>query len=141
MALKSMKADVARFDPISLDAAMRAGKKIPPDAMELLILDHREVMALFNAYEDLRDTAAKALLAKRICMYLKAHMQVEEEIFYPAARVATDDDATADQAAEQHAEAKNLIAEIEARHPSGEYDETHRGAAPGNRGPRDHGRD
>jgi hypothetical protein len=40
-------------------------------------------------------------------------MQIEEEIFYPAARAATGDDDLLDEAVVEHAGAKHLIEEIE----------------------------
>lgn len=101
------------FDPISLDAAMGAGKKIAPDAIGFLIQSHREAMGYFDAYEDMPDAKSKMMLARRLCMALKVHMMVEEEIFYPAAQEATGDKATIGHSVEEHAEAKNLIAEIE----------------------------
>jgi len=86
-------------------------------AIELLQQDHREVEGYFEQYEELKDNAAKAKLAQRICAALKVHTQVEEEIFYPAARKATKDDDLLDEAAVEHGGAKKLIAEIEAGKP------------------------
>ncbi len=44
---------------------------------------------------------------------LTVHTQIEEEIFYPAVRKATGDDALLDHAEEEHQEAKDLIARIQ----------------------------
>ena len=41
------------------------------------------------------------------------HATIEEEIFYPAARVVLDDEALVDEADVEHACAKDLIAQIE----------------------------
>jgi hemerythrin superfamily protein len=82
-------------------------------AIELLEDDHREVEGFFAEYEDLEDEAAKAELAAKICLALTVHTHIEEEIFYPAARKATEDDDLLDEAAVEHAGAKHLIAEIE----------------------------
>ncbi len=46
------------------------------------------------------------------------HAQIEEEIFYPAAYEALDDDDLLDEAEVEHASAKYLIAQIEASSPS-----------------------
>jgi hemerythrin superfamily protein len=83
------------------------------NAIELLEQDHREVEGLFEEYGELVDDPAKGELAKKICMTLTVHMQIEEEIFYPQARKATKDDDLLDEAVVEHAGAKNLIAEIE----------------------------
>jgi hemerythrin superfamily protein len=83
-------------------------------ALDLLEEDHREVEGYFDAYEDLEDEAEKEELATKICLALRVHTQIEEEIFYPAARKATEDDDLLDEAAVEHASAKRLIEEIEA---------------------------
>ena len=86
----------------------------PNDAIALLKADHRQVGAWFDAYEDVADDAAKTDLSAKICAALKAHTQVEEEIFYPAARAATGDNALLDEAVVEHAAAKDLIAQLAA---------------------------
>ena len=83
------------------------------NAIELLKHDHREVEEYFEQYEDLEDDADKAELSAKICQALKVHAQIEEEIFYPAAREATSEDDLLDEAVVEHAGAKRLIEEIE----------------------------
>jgi hemerythrin superfamily protein len=84
-----------------------------PTAVELLEEDHREVEGYFDEYQELEDDEAKSELAVKICLALKVHTQIEEEIFYPQARKATKDDDLLDEAAVEHAGAKHLISEIE----------------------------
>jgi hemerythrin superfamily protein len=91
----------------------RSRKSEALNAIELLEQDHREVESYFEEYEDLDDETSKGELAKKICMALTLHMQIEEEIFYPQARKATKDEDLLDEAVVEHAGAKNLIAEIE----------------------------
>jgi len=93
-----------------------------PDAVSLLTQDHRAVKQLFSAFKALADNdepvdEEKAALAEQICMHLSVHAQVEEEIFYPALREVTDDDAVMDEAEVEHATAKDLIADISSMHP------------------------
>lgn len=83
------------------------------DAITLLKQDHREVEGYFDQYEKLDDDSDKADLAQEICLALKVHTQIEEELFYPEAREATEDDDLVDEATVEHASAKQLIAEIE----------------------------
>lgn len=90
----------------------RAAAK-PADAIKLLKDDHREVKGWFRDYEKLEDDADKQALADRICLALTVHTQIEEEIFYPAARGEIDDDDLLDEAEVEHASAKQLIAEIQ----------------------------
>jgi len=83
------------------------------NALELLEQDHREVEELFDEFDELKDEARKDKLAREICQALKVHTQIEEEIFYPAARKAAKDDDLLDEAIVEHASAKKLISEIE----------------------------
>jgi hypothetical protein len=91
------------------------------DAIDLLADDHLEVSALFKRYEKLAKKEAPAderrELAQSICDMLKAHTQIEEEIFYPAARSAGIDADMLDEAQIEHASAKDLIAQIEGGNP------------------------
>ncbi len=87
-------------------------------AIDLLEEDHHEVKDYFDEYEELAedkeaDDKEKAALAAKICLALKIHTQIEEEIFYPQARKVTEDDDLLDEAVVEHAGAKHLIAEIE----------------------------
>src|SRR5258707_13792301 len=52
-------------------------------------------------------------LVEQICLALKVHAQIEEELFYPQAREATKDNDLIDEAAVEHATVKHLIGEIE----------------------------
>lgn len=84
----------------------------PVDAIKLLKDDHKQVKIWFKQYESLEEDAEKQALALQICEALTVHAQIEEEIFYPAAREAIDDDDLLDEAEVEHASAKQLIAEI-----------------------------
>ncbi len=93
-----------------------------PLSIKLLKEDHRQVEAWFEEYEELEDENEKRDLAGKITLALKVHTQIEEEIFYPAAEGAVDDDMM-DEALVEHDGAKKLIAEIERMKPSQElYD-------------------
>ena len=87
------------------------------DAIALLEADHREVDGYFDAFEAASDDAEKKLLADKICLALKVHTQIEEELFYPPARQETGDGDLLDEALVEHAGAKTLIAQIEAMRP------------------------
>ncbi|MBV9826093.1 MAG: hemerythrin domain-containing protein [Alphaproteobacteria bacterium] len=82
-------------------------------AVQLLEQDHREVEEYFDSFDEAKNDRAKEELAQKICMALTVHAQIEEEIFYPAARRATGDNDLLDEAVVEHASAKKLIAEIE----------------------------
>src|SRR5439155_25371189 len=91
----------------------KTGAADAASAIELLEADHREVEALFEQYEKLEDQPKKEVLALKICLSLQIHTQIEEEIFYPAARKAIAKSELIDEAIVEHAAAKKLIAEIE----------------------------
>jgi hemerythrin superfamily protein len=83
-------------------------------ALELLEEDHRQVEDMFDAYDGLKgDDAGKAELAQKICLALEIHALIEEEIFYPQARKATEDDDLINESLVEHATVKHLISEIE----------------------------
>lgn len=94
------------------------------NAFELLEHDHREVEEWLDEFDELEDDEdRKGELAKEICLALTVHAQIEEEIFYPAARDATGDDDLIDEAVVEHAAVKHMIAEIEKIKPGEElYD-------------------
>lgn len=86
----------------------------PADALTLLKKDHKQVSDWFAEYDRTDDDARKQELADQICLALTVHAQIEEEIFYPAAYEALDDDDMLDEAEIEHASAKALVAEIRA---------------------------
>jgi hemerythrin superfamily protein len=104
-----------------------AGVGSTGDAVSLLSIDHADVAELFEEYEALVETGGadeeKQALAENICALLTAHATVEEEIFYPAARDALDDQELLDEAEVEHATAKDLIEQIQSMDPGDElYD-------------------
>jgi iron-sulfur cluster repair protein YtfE (RIC family) len=109
-------------EPTKPTAIFKAFGKVPADAVLLLEQDHREVESCFTAYKHLTDETAKQKVRDKIYMLLKAHMLVEEQIFYPEARVAAGDDGMVDHAVEEHTDAKRLIGDIEARTDESEID-------------------
>ena len=97
-----------------------APQRTPRDAIALLRADHAKVAELFEQFEKARENARKLKLAQTICSELKVHTTIEEEIFYPAARAAIQEDDLLDEAEVEHASAKELIAQIESGSPEDE---------------------
>lgn len=87
------------------------------NAIDLLMADHRRVEDLFAAFEEAAGSSDKRAIANQICMALKVHAQLEEELFYPAAFAATGEGGLLQEAMVEHASAKDLIAQIEASTP------------------------
>ncbi len=104
------------------DSKKATSKAKAQDAVQLLTAEHAEVNALFKEYQKLVDNEAgdeeKEALARQICLMLTVHATTEEEIFYPAARDAIDDEDLLDEAEVEHGSAKELIAQIESATPS-----------------------
>jgi len=90
---------------------MATGNK--QDALQLLTQDHRTVEELFEQFEKASGEGRKEKLARQICLELKVHATLEEEIFYPALRGKIEDD-DLDEALVEHDGAKVLINDIEA---------------------------
>ena len=90
------------------------------DAIKLLKADHKEVSDLIEKYQNGRlSKDRKMAVAKQICLALTVHAQIEEEIFYPAAREASirDGDDLLDEAEVEHGSLKQLVAAIEGSSP------------------------
>ena len=89
------------------------------NALDLLKRDHDEVDAMFRQFEDMKDdgdAAAKESLVEKICDALTVHAQIEEEIFYRAARRALQQEEgkdLLDEAAVEHQTLKDLVGRLE----------------------------
>jgi hemerythrin superfamily protein len=90
------------------------------DAIQLLKADHREVEKLFGQFEKASGEARQMRLARKICLELKVHTGIEEEIFYPASREFLKDDEIVNEGLVEHQAAKDLIAQIEGMDASDE---------------------
>ena len=94
------------------------------DAIKLLKTDHDDVADLFGQYEKVknRDESKKADLIDQICTALSLHAQIEEEIFYPAARNALEEDGEEllDEAEVEHGSIKSLVEQLEIMSPDDE---------------------
>ncbi len=99
----------------------RASSKVSShDALHILADDHKKVLDMFDEFKELRnspDEDAMQQLVETACAELTIHAQVEEEIFYPAARDAIDDMDLLDEAEVEHGIARQLITELAAMEP------------------------
>ncbi|TMH01856.1 MAG: hemerythrin domain-containing protein, partial [Betaproteobacteria bacterium] len=102
-------------------------------ALDLLKTDHAEVKKLFNQFEKQKkseDDEGIEQAAQAICQALSIHVQIEEEIFYPALRAAADADDELDEADVEHSDVKELVSQVEEAHP-GDHFRRASSAAPG----------
>jgi hemerythrin superfamily protein len=84
------------------------------DALTLLDDDHNEVMRLFEQHKAAHDGRRQQLLASQIAQALTVHMQLEEEIFYPAFQRATGETSLMKDSLREHKEARELLGRIAA---------------------------
>src|SRR3954468_8203678 len=85
------------------------------NAIDLLKEDHAKVKKAFKDFEsmDRADTETCRQLIATVCEDLKVHTTLEEELFYPAAREAIEDEDILNEAAVEHETAKMLIEQLE----------------------------
>ena len=91
------------------------------DPIALLERDHREVAQFFAEFEAASGDAQKRKIANAICIALKVHARLEEELFYPAAATVLGNPSLIQEAIVEHAAAKDLIAQIETGAPGEAY--------------------
>jgi hypothetical protein len=128
-AKSEMPATSAGRSKSSSESKSKSTSKGGQDAIALLTEDHKKVQAMFKAFEKLKEDDAsdeeKGEIVQQTCQELTIHAEIEEEIFYPAARAALDDEGEdlLDEAEVEHATAKDLIEQLEVMEPGDElYD-------------------
>ena len=94
---------------------MAKSKAKATGAIELLKEQHDKVKKAFKEFEKLEreDTETQQQLVQSVCEDLKLHTTLEEELFYPAAREAIDDEDILNEAQVEHETAKMLIEQLE----------------------------
>jgi len=94
---------------------MAKSKAKATGAIEILKEQHDKVKKAFKEFEklDREDTEAQQQLVHTVCEDLKLHTTLEEELFYPAARDAIDDEDIMNEAQVEHETAKMLIEQLE----------------------------
>jgi hemerythrin superfamily protein len=88
------------------------------NALEFLKNKHDEVDEMFSRFEEIKDNgddAQKEDLVARICEALTIHAQIEETIFYPAARRAVQEQGQEllNEAAVEHQTLKDIVGRLE----------------------------
>jgi hemerythrin-like domain-containing protein len=94
------------------EASRTSTDDVVTDALGLLKRDHKLVDELFNEFQQAAQQQLDPM-ARRICKLLRIHAQIEEEIFYPAARRVLSHSGLIDTAEGEHAQAKVTIARVE----------------------------
>lgn len=82
------------------------------DAVDLLTRDHRLLDELFTSFAQATPQQLDPI-ARRLCKMARIHTQIEEELFYPAARRALSEANLIDRAEHDHADAKQVVMRVE----------------------------
>jgi hypothetical protein len=96
-----------------------------PSITDMIRIDHTQVMETFRQYDPAASANTKKAVVGSACLALEIHMQLEEEIFYPALRTAGADDEMLAKSTPEHNEVRRLIGQLrslDAMDPS--YDQT-----------------
>src|SRR5687768_6692034 len=98
-------------------------RTLSPSATDMIRADHTRVLAAFHRYDAHARPGVKQALVNTICLALEIHAQIEEEIFYPAARAL--DAGLVDKSLPEHQEMRRLVAQLRSMDASSpEYDST-----------------
>ncbi|MGH8806949.1 MAG: hemerythrin domain-containing protein [Noviherbaspirillum sp.] len=96
-----------------------------PAITDMMRMDHTQLMETFHQYEIDASPGARKALVGSICLTLEIHMQLEEEIFYPALRTAGGDREMIAKSVPEHNELRRLISQLRAMEPTDPaYDQT-----------------
>ena len=101
----------------------RSGATAQKEVIELLKEDHKRAKKAFRDFEKLDRTEERERcqkLVEQVCADLELHAELEEELFYPAAREALDETDLVDEALVEHMTVKRLIADLKALAPDDE---------------------
>ena len=96
---------------------MKGEKANKQDALSILKKDHGKVQKIFQDFDQTQDRATKQKLVATACNELTIHTQVEEELFYPAARQALGDGKLLDEASVEHESVSQLINKLQEMQP------------------------
>ena len=91
------------------------------DAIALLKADHREVQELFANAEQIPKSTFKQEIVRQICHALTVHVQIEEEVAYPAFRQAGVTSRLMDEASVDRATIKELVEQLRNMNASDDY--------------------
>lgn len=92
------------------------------NAVDILTRDHREVDALIATLEQAGDSTSSATnyrnTFEQLVNALSAHMQAEEQIFYPAMRNVEGEEELVEEAYDEHNLVKGLLLQMNSLEPS-----------------------
>ena len=109
---------MVRFNPAP---GVRKANAREHDAIACLIREHDVIRKLFREFEQLAEHGGtneeKAETAGQICFLWSVHMQLEEELFYPAAKAVLGATAKQQHALDDHKGSRELVAMLDELEP------------------------
>jgi len=116
----SPRTDSNRTSGTSSRRTNRADSEARDNIINMLKDDHKRAKKAFRDFEklDAQDDPACQALVSRTLAELEIHADLEEEMFYPAARKALSDDALIDEAEVEHMTFRTLMAQLKQMKPS-----------------------
>jgi hemerythrin-like domain-containing protein len=109
------------MDRFSSEVALRKVNSNEQDAIACLTREHNVMRRLFRSYDHLAssggDNEKKSETVGQICFKWCVHIQIEEELFYPAAKVLTGVDEQLMHALLDHAGSRELVAMLDEMEP------------------------
>jgi hypothetical protein len=85
--------------------------QLSPSITNMIRLDHTHVLTAFHQYEIGSSPRLKKGLVDNVCLAIEIHAQLEEEIFYPAMRVVSDNEILR-KSTPEHDEMRGLISRL-----------------------------
>jgi hypothetical protein len=85
--------------------------QLSPSITNMIRLDHTHVLTAFHQYETGSSPRLKKGLVDNVCLAIEIHAQLEEEIFYPAMRVVSDNEILR-KSTPEHDEMRGLISRL-----------------------------
>jgi hemerythrin-like domain-containing protein len=100
--------------------ASRGNSRAKNEILEMLKEDHQRVKKAFKTAEKLHQQEEHEelqALVEQTCAEIQVHAQLEEELFYPAAREAVKEEDLIEEAEVEHGSAKALIEQLQGMSP------------------------
>jgi len=104
----------------STTTGSRSGGSAKTQIVAALKEDHKKAKKAFRDFEKMdpeRDPESAQALVERTCAELEVHAELEEQLFYPAAREALKEEDLIDEAEVEHTTVKVLIEQLKGMNP------------------------
>lgn len=88
------------------------------DVLDLIKADHRQVETLFSEIESTDEPHKLYECFNQLYNALNVHVEVKEQIFYPAIRNCQDTEELVDEAQQEHSKAKQMLEDLEYLSPT-----------------------